>query len=81
MHMALSVALLFANEIFAGDDVALSVVGSVQNVLGVQALCSFAAINTSYHSGEVRSRVRSSTSRVDAHANRRDRLDGVVRDE
>jgi hypothetical protein len=81
VHMALSVALLFANEIFAGDDVALSVIGSVQNVLGVQALCSYAAQNTSFHSGQVRARVRSSTSRVDAHANRRDRLDGVVRDE
>ena len=81
VHMALSVALLFGKEIFAGDLVALSVLEAVQDVLGVTALCAYAAQNTSFHSGQVRSRVRSSTSRVDAHANRRDRLDGVVRDE
>lgn len=81
VHFSLSVALLFGKEIFAGDLVALSVLEAVQNVLGVTALCAYAAKNTSFHSGQVRSRVRSSTSRVDAHANRRDRLDGVVRDE
>ena len=55
MHFSLSVALLFGKEIFAGDHVALSVIEAVQNVLGVQALCSFAAKNTSYHSGLVSS--------------------------
>ena len=52
VHMALSVALLFGKEIFAGDPVALLVLEAVQDVLGVQALCAFAARNTSYHSGE-----------------------------
>ena len=52
VHMALSVALLFGKEIFAGDLVALSLIEAVQTVLGVQALCAFAARNCSYHSGE-----------------------------
>ena len=69
-----SVTLRFAETIFAGDDVALSVVETIRNVLGVTALCGFAARNCSYHSGEVAIRVRNFNV-----ARRRDRFDGVVR--
>ena len=74
VQIVLSVTLRFAEEIFKGDAVALSVVETIRNVLGVTALCGFAARNCSYHSGEVAIRVRNSNV-----PRRRDRFDGVVR--
>ena len=71
-----SVTLRFAEEIFAGNDDAMSVVVTIRNMLGVTALCGFAARNCSYHSGEVAIRVRNFNV-----PRRRDRFDGVVRDE
>ena len=61
-----SVTLRFAEEIFAGNDDAMSVVEIIRNVLSVTALCGYAARNCSYHSGEVAIRVGISMSRVDA---------------
>uniref|UniRef100_A0A7S3ZJG6 Uncharacterized protein n=1 Tax=Pelagomonas calceolata TaxID=35677 RepID=A0A7S3ZJG6_9STRA len=74
VHMALSVALLFGDEIFEGNSDALFIVESIKNVLGVTALCGYAARNCSYHSGEVAIRVRNFNV-----PRRRDRFDGVVR--
>ena len=55
VQVAFSVILRFAETIFASDPDAFAVVEAVRNVLGCTALCSFAALNASYHSGEVRS--------------------------
>ena len=74
--IVLSVTLRFAEEIFKKDPVALSVIETIRNVLGVTALCGFAARNCSYHSGEVAIRVRNFNV-----PRRRDWFDGVVRDE
>ena len=52
---AFSVILRFAETIFKSDPGAFAVVEAVRNLLGCTALCSFAALNASYHSGEVRS--------------------------
>ena len=52
---AFSVIVRFAETIFKSDPGAFAVVEAVRNVLGCTALCSFAALNASYHSGEVRS--------------------------
>ena len=71
-----SVTLRFAEEIFKKDPVALSVVETIRNVLSVTALCGYAARNCSYHSGEVAIRVGNFNVQ-----RRRDRFDGVVRDE
>ena len=76
VQIVFSVTLRFAEEIFKNDPVALSIIETIRNVLGVTALCAFAARNCSYHSGEVAIRVRNFNV-----PRRRDRFDGVVRDE
>ena len=57
VQVAFSVILRFAETIsfFETDHGAFAVVKAVRNLLGCTALCSFAALNASYHSGEVRS--------------------------
>ena len=75
LQIVFSVTLRFAEEIFKKDPDALAVVEIIRNVLGVTALCGFAARNCSYHSGEVAIRVRNFNV-----PRRRDRFDGVVRD-
>lgn len=55
VQTAFSVILRFAETIFKSDPGAFAVIEAVRNVLGCTALCSFAALNASYHSGEVRS--------------------------
>jgi len=52
VQTAFSVILRFAETIFKSDPNAFAVVEAVRNVLGCTALCSFAALNASYHSGE-----------------------------
>ena len=74
LQIVFSVTLRFAETIFAGNDDAMSVVVTIRNVLGVTALCGFAARNCSFHSCEVAIRVRNSNV-----PRRRDRFDGVVR--
>ena len=70
VHFSLSVALLFGKEIFAGDLVALSVLEAVQNVLGVTALCAYAAKNTSYHSGEAVLKLAEFWKKLDADSSK-----------
>ena len=74
VSVAFSVILRFAETIFKSDPHAFAVVEAVRNVLGCTALCSFAALNASYHSGEV----RSESPKFRGPRHRRDRLDGVM---
>ena len=78
VQVAFSVILRFAETIsfFETDHGAFAVVKAVRNLLGCTALCSFAALSASYHSGEVRS--RSPKFRRPRH--RRDRLDASCDD-
>ena len=78
LHITFSVTLYFAKTIFDGNSDALSIVDSITKVLGVTALCSFAAKNTSFHSGEVHypSQKLQRPPRRPRHRN--DRLDGVL---
>ena len=76
LQIVFSVTLRFAEEIFKKDPDALAVVEIIRNVLGVTALCGYAARNCSYHSCEVRS------PSPNFYASwRRHRLDGVVHEQ
>ena len=62
VQTALSVTLIFAEQIFAPGSPELATILDVRQVLGSTALCAFAALNTSYHSGKVRYSVSTATS-------------------
>jgi hypothetical protein len=78
VQTAFSVILRFGETILKSDPGAFAVVEAVRNLLGCTALCSFAALNASYHSGEVRSESPKFNSPRRRPRHRRDRFDGVV---
>ena len=54
VHIVLSVTLIWAESCFAAGSPEMVAIGYVRDVLGVTALCGYAAQNTAYHSGKVR---------------------------